>query len=137
MSLEFTLVRRAISLAVIDGPDTDDNPDILKAQGSVLFEPVIKKGDSIQVQTRGGSETYALAPIECPINDGIISHRGREGVKLPAGGEAANPSLIRWKATFSRMQAGGKSFTLAPVIFDRSEERRVGKECRSRWSPYH
>src|SRR5476651_1685697 len=32
-----------------------------------------------------------------------------------------------------------------PIIFvtarddevDRSEERRVGKECRSRWSPYH
>jgi len=23
------------------------------------------------------------------------------------------------------------------VIADRSEERRVGKECRSRWSPYH
>src|SRR3712207_9044334 len=22
-------------------------------------------------------------------------------------------------------------------IQDRSEERRVGKECRSRWSPYH
>ena len=21
--------------------------------------------------------------------------------------------------------------------FQRSEERRVGKECRSRWSPYH
>ena len=21
--------------------------------------------------------------------------------------------------------------------FNRSEERRVGKECRSRWSPYH
>ena len=26
----------------------------------------------------------------------------------------------------------GKSF-----VFKRSEERRVGKECRSRWSPYH
>ena len=25
---------------------------------------------------------------------------------------------------------------VAPTI-DRSEERRVGKECRSRWSPYH
>ena len=24
-----------------------------------------------------------------------------------------------------------------PMISDRSEERRVGKECRSRWSPYH
>src|SRR5260221_8454066 len=23
------------------------------------------------------------------------------------------------------------------AIRDRSEERRVGKECRSRWSPYH
>ena len=23
------------------------------------------------------------------------------------------------------------------TIDDRSEERRVGKECRSRWSPYH
>ena len=25
-----------------------------------------------------------------------------------------------------------------PIILEaRSEERRVGKECRSRWSPYH
>src|SRR5256884_3942496 len=23
------------------------------------------------------------------------------------------------------------------ALFKRSEERRVGKECRSRWSPYH
>ena len=28
-----------------------------------------------------------------------------------------------------------KAFTNA--IEARSEERRVGKECRSRWSPYH
>ena len=26
-------------------------------------------------------------------------------------------------------------YTYGPII--RSEERRVGKECRSRWSPYH
>ena len=26
---------------------------------------------------------------------------------------------------------------VACVAFERSEERRVGKECRSRWSPYH
>src|SRR2546430_17213202 len=25
----------------------------------------------------------------------------------------------------------------AYAMLDRSEERRVGKECRSRWSPYH
>ena len=23
------------------------------------------------------------------------------------------------------------------LVYKRSEERRVGKECRSRWSPYH
>ena len=26
---------------------------------------------------------------------------------------------------------------VATVVPGRSEERRVGKECRSRWSPYH
>ena len=26
---------------------------------------------------------------------------------------------------------------IAAVVLKRSEERRVGKECRSRWSPYH
>ena len=25
----------------------------------------------------------------------------------------------------------------AKYVSNRSEERRVGKECRSRWSPYH
>src|SRR3989338_9554775 len=39
--------------------------------------------------------------------------------------------------------AQGKSSTLAWIALGkvclrtRSEERRVGKECRSRWSPYH
>src|SRR5256885_7328404 len=29
------------------------------------------------------------------------------------------------------------TFALSPTGTYRSEERRVGKECRSRWSPYH
>ena len=32
--------------------------------------------------------------------------------------------------------AGAPALTLERVR-ERSEERRVGKECRSRWSPYH
>ena len=33
----------------------------------------------------------------------------------------------------------GESFESAAIreVAERSEERRVGKECRSRWSPYH
>src|SRR5256884_8032863 len=30
-----------------------------------------------------------------------------------------------------------KSLRFCQVSRQRSEERRVGKECRSRWSPYH
>src|SRR2546427_13227884 len=35
-----------------------------------------------------------------------------------------------------RHQDGHGAERLAPEVA-RSEERRVGKECRSRWSPYH
>jgi len=31
----------------------------------------------------------------------------------------------------------GWSFVEVAGVATRSEERRVGKECRSRWSPYH
>ena len=30
-----------------------------------------------------------------------------------------------------------KTAIISSAVFLRSEERRVGKECRSRWSPYH
>ena len=48
-----------------------------------------------------------------------------------------NTSLIRfWEKEFDvikphKNKKGNRQFT------KRSEERRVGKECRSRWSPYH
>ena len=32
---------------------------------------------------------------------------------------------------------GIRNVNAAGEIIGRSEERRVGKECRSRWSPYH
>ena len=34
--------------------------------------------------------------------------------------------------SFSEMQK-----SMEKAFAERSEERRVGKECRSRWSPYH
>ena len=36
----------------------------------------------------------------------------------------------------SAIQIGAKAY-LTRQYKTRSEERRVGKECRSRWSPYH
>ena len=43
---------------------------------------------------------------------------------------------IRQKASLPHTPVPDSSKTLATQD-DRSEERRVGKECRSRWSPYH
>ena len=47
-----------------------------------------------------------------------------------------NPMLIEVvEVTPDRLitLAGDKKY----YVLERSEERRVGKECRSRWSPYH
>ena len=50
-------------------------------------------------------------------------------------------SISARTAGFSTYSIGGFSksglFLLMILMFIRSEERRVGKECRSRWSPYH
>src|SRR2546422_1849940 len=39
--------------------------------------------------------------------------------------------------TFESLSSDGKLGYLFLSSYERSEERRVGKECRSRWSPYH
>src|SRR2546425_6869736 len=47
---------------------------------------------------------------------------------------------IAFPITWQKSKLDGVSFRLSTVNikgFQRSEERRVGKECRSRWSPYH
>ena len=36
-----------------------------------------------------------------------------------------------------KVKDGEHVFTGRASVPSRSEERRVGKECRSRWSPYH
>jgi len=43
--------------------------------------------------------------------------------------------LIVLMIPFTRLLVGSAIGLWAAIV--RSEERRVGKECRSRWSPYH
>ena len=38
---------------------------------------------------------------------------------------------------FSALTDGARDGLKTVMCIFRSEERRVGKECRSRWSPYH
>src|SRR2546430_11569969 len=45
---------------------------------------------------------------------------------------------VWWRRVFVMAGAVGVVSLVPLIIFDfRSEERRVGEECRSRWSPYH
>src|ERR1022692_2079621 len=56
--------------------------------------------------------------------EGIVGRdvgKASEALRMPKGGAMDRPSRKRWPKARTR----------------RSEERRVGKECRSRWSPYH
>ena len=52
---------------------------------------------------------------------------GHQGGKAVAGGDGG---VLNWAI-------GIDMYTLMCIKLMRSEERRVGKECRSRWSPYH
>ena len=47
--------------------------------------------------------------------------------------------LVPCIVAMSYGERSGFAFLISSVIsiIIRSEERRVGKECRSRWSPYH
>ena len=40
-------------------------------------------------------------------------------------------------ALLRKAYPGARITMLVRPVVRRSEERRVGKECRSRWSPYH
>ena len=61
--------------------------------------------------------------------------------------ELLSKRTVKWNVTDFYCSPLGRakdtdSFTLKNAgreaeILPRSEERRVGKECRSRWSPYH
>ena len=49
----------------------------------------------------------------------------------------ADKDFADFKTMFDQFDEGEPSFTEEEQERWRSEERRVGKECRSRWSPYH
>ena len=62
-----------------------------------------------------------------PGDAGAIVTRARERLAAVGPRAGVGPALI----------ACGPHVAVDRLAAVRSEERRVGKECRSRWSPYH
>ena len=53
-------------------------------------------------------------------------------------GPSGTGSLLRKNGIYAVVpMLLASAFTVSEKRLRRSEERRVGKECRSRWSPYH
>src|SRR2546429_8302173 len=74
----------------------------------------------------------------------ILAHH-RQGRKGKPGSAASRKSFLNAPklgqilvGLAPELPGGGELFvSFGGVAGMRSEERRVGKECRSRWSPYH
>src|SRR5258708_28383697 len=89
--------------------------------------------DGIRDDLVTGVQTCALPISFVRIVPPHFLHRGpliKNGATVSGAGNEVGQ--------FERMSHINASRTMAiPPRRRRSEERRVGKECRSRWSPYH
>src|SRR2546425_13143910 len=73
------------------------------------------------------------------IQDWCISRQLWWGHQIPAWYDGQGKIFVARSEKEALQMAKQKSLRRDPDVLDtwRSEERRVGKECRSRWSPYH
>src|SRR2546421_3151278 len=83
------------------------------------FSDAVARRDLARYRRQGPDHTTRL------LRDAIVgAGQGRTVLDVGAGIGALS---------FELLAAGAEVVTAV----ERSEERRVGKECRSRWSPYH
>src|SRR2546422_7033252 len=88
--------------------------------------------DGIRDVAVTGVQTCALPISVGPEFPGSLSGKPQSGRGAEAQALEHLPHRLSGKGERDprRSDVGG-------FLDDRSEERRVGKECRSRWSPYH
>src|SRR5256884_7311931 len=112
--------------------------DARVASGKVAGDP---RGAAVVLESRGLKKTYGSGEkIISVLTDANLSLRQGEMVAIVAPSGAGKSTLLHLLAALDTPTSGTVYFATKAIesIHDaRSEERRVGKECRSRWSPYH
>ena len=110
------------------------------AAGKMELAPRDIVSRSIMTEINEGRGFNHETGVECMKLD--LRHLGDEKIKAKLGG------IREISIKFSGVDPSQEMLDVRPVchymmggihtnIDGRSEERRVGKECRSRWSPYH
>ena len=126
---EFENYRRRTSKEKIEMIDSA-NKDLLKEILPISddFERAIKSSDSDNVIDEEG-----INLIFQKLR-GILEKHNLKKMEIKVGDDFNSEFHEAITSTPSEKKLKGK---VVDIIEDRSEERRVGKECRSRWSPYH
>ena len=106
--------------------------------------PALAKGDSAAAAKSYAEITGRYTAHRAIIDDIVKQTNDQNGATEVAATERVSTfTLVLWSVSavvFLVIGAGifGVAFgVIRPIAAMRSEERRVGKECRSRWSPYH
>ena len=123
------------SLIVKEGRDFNE---VIKEIASIVDGPISGEVKATTVDAEGmikeGREIAKIHPnmvVKIPMTvEGLKATKvlSSEGIKC-------NVTLI-FSANQALLAARAGAAYVSPFL-GRSEERRVGKECRSRWSPYH
>ena len=94
----------------------------------------IKKEDPNADPFEKAKKTYSLTINRLDVSSQDL---GLGNVKKIDLGEGLTWCSPKWSPGYTQSAAVVGHTTDVAKITTRSEERRVGKECRSRWSPYH
>src|SRR3989441_2853814 len=89
--------------------------------------------DGIRDKLVTGVQTCALPISDAGSDDDQLLNA--LGASQEFGGRAFERRARRLRVR--RIDTRSLIGAIARALDERSEERRVGKECRSRWSPYH
>src|SRR5882762_6503803 len=118
------------SLTVSGG---SSNPGLVPT-GNIAFGG---SGASRTVTITPAANQSGSATITVTVSDGQLTASTTFQVTVTAVNDAPTITTIANQTTTSGTAVGPLSFTVGDVetASGRSEERRVGKECRSRWSP--